>query len=37
MDSSPVVGGPARVVGRKHCQLPGLTMDQPLDEPYYLI
>jgi len=32
-----VVGIPARRVGRKHTALPGVTMDQALTEPEYMI
>jgi len=32
-----VVGIPARPVGRPHTSLPGVTMDQSLDEPDYVI
>lgn len=32
-----VVGVPARPVGRKHANLPGVTMDQGFDEPEYMI
>jgi serine O-acetyltransferase len=32
-----VVGVPARPVGRGHTGLPGVTMDQSLDEPDYVI
>lgn len=32
-----VVGAPARPVGRPHTTLPGVTMDQALTEPDYLI
>ncbi|EJT04018.1 serine O-acetyltransferase [Rhizobium sp. CCGE 510] len=32
-----VVGIPARQVGRRHFNLPGITMDQTLSEPEYMI
>jgi len=32
-----VVGVPAKPVGRPHTSLPGVTMDQSLDEPDYVI
>lgn len=32
-----VVGVPARVVGRPHLSLPGVTMDQAMPEPEYMI
>lgn len=34
---SSVVGVPARTVGRRHTALPGVTMDQSVSEPEYII